>query len=58
MSKRFGSYTVKLDSNTNMITINKDGMLIKGYATSPYKSTSAFKNACVMVETYVNKLNN
>tara|TARA_B100000780_G_C21112099_1_gene449514 strand:+ start:1918 stop:2094 length:177 start_codon:yes stop_codon:yes gene_type:complete len=58
MSKRFGSYTVKLDSNTNMITINKDGMLIKGYTTSAYKSTSAFKSACSMVETYVNKLNN
>jgi hypothetical protein len=57
MSKRFGNYTVKLDSNTNLITINKDGMLIKGYTTSAYKSSQAFKSACTMVESYVNKLN-
>jgi len=58
MSKRFGSYTVKLDSNTNLITISNNGMLIKGYTTSAYKSGQAFKSACMQVENYVNKLNN
>ncbi len=58
MSKRFGNYTVKLDSNTNLITISKGDQLIKGYTTSAYKSSSAFKNACTMVENYVNNLSN
>ena len=49
MKKTIGSYTIKLNGNTCMITIEKDNMTIKGIQCKPDETTSKFHQVCEMV---------
>ena len=57
MTKTIGNYTVKLDGNSNLITIYNKSEMIYGKAFGAYDSGSAFTNICTQVQTKVNKEN-
>lgn len=50
MTKRFGTYTVKLDVNSNLITVTNKSEMIWGKAYTAQNSGSAFTNICNQVE--------
>ena len=54
MQKEFGTYKVKLDSNSNLITITKNNEMIYGKAFGAYDSGSAFNSICEKIQTKVN----
>jgi len=51
MTKKFGTYTVKLDVNSNLITVSNKNEMIWGKAYTAYNSGSAFTNICAQVQT-------
>jgi len=53
MKKQIGSYTVKLNANTNLITVTNNNEMIYGKAYSPHNSGSAYRSICDKISTKV-----
>lgn len=50
MKKTIGNYTIKLNGNNCMITIEKDNMTIKGIHCKPEETTSRFNAICEAIQ--------
>jgi len=46
MKKTIGTYTIKLDANSNLITVTKNNEMIFGKAVKAADTGSAFVNIC------------
>jgi len=57
MKKTIGTYTVKLDVNSNLITITNKNEMIYGKAFNAHDSGSAYTSICNQVQTKVNGAN-
>ena len=57
MKKTIGTYIVKLDTNSNLITVTNKSELIFGKVVSPQDTGSAFNSMCESVQTKVDKGN-
>jgi len=57
MQKTIGTYTVKLDVNSNLITITKNNEMIYGKAFNAHDSGSAYTNICNKVQDKVDGAN-
>jgi len=53
MKKTIGSYTIKLDANTNLITVTNNNEMVYGKAHSPADSGSAYRAICDKVQAKV-----
>jgi hypothetical protein len=53
MIKTYGTYTVKLDTNSNLITITDNQEMIYGKAFLSNESGSAYRDICKKVEARV-----
>ena len=56
MNKQIGAFTVKADINNALITVYKDGEMMKGIAVSPAILDEKFKEICLQVEKHVENL--
>ena len=50
MKKTIGNYTIKLNGNNCMITIEKDNMTIKGIQCKPEETKSRFNAICEAIQ--------
>jgi len=57
MHKTIGTYTVKLDTNSNLITITDNQEMIYGKEFSYNESGSAYRDICKKVEARVTQQN-
>ncbi len=55
MKKTIGTYVVKLDTNSNLITISKNNETVFGKVVAPHDSGSFFNKMCTAVQTKVDK---
>ena len=53
MKKTIGTYTIKMDPNTNLITITDDGEMIYGNVATAADSGSAYNSVCDRVQAKV-----
>ena len=49
MKKTIGNYTIKLDGNSNLITVTKNNEMIYGKAVEAAESGSHFNSVCESV---------
>jgi|21_taG_2_1085346.scaffolds.fasta_scaffold01297_2 hypothetical protein len=57
MKKTIGSYVVKLDTNSNLITVSKNNETVFGKVVAPHDSGSFFDQMCTAVQSKVDKGN-
>lgn len=55
MEKKIGAFTVKADINNALITVYKDGEMMKGIAVQSALLNKKFKEICLQVENHVNE---
>ena len=55
MKKTIGTYTVKLDSNSNLITVTNNNEMIYGKVVSAHNTGSAFNSICKQLTKKQNK---
>ena len=53
MKKQFGKFTVNADGNSGLITVYKEGTMMKGVAVAPAQLEEKFKAMCDSVERHV-----
>ncbi len=53
MKKTIGQYTIKLNPNSNLLTVTKGHEMVYGQAHSPANSGSAFTAMCTKVTNKV-----
>jgi len=54
MKKTIGKFTINADGNSGLITVYKEGTMMKGVAVAPAQLEEKFKNMCDQVESHVN----
>lgn len=57
MKKTIGTYTIKMDPNSNLITVTNNGEMIYGKAVKAADSGSAYKSIYDKVQVKVSKDN-
>jgi len=55
MKKTFGEFTVQIDGNESIVTVYKNGELMKGIGSTPASLGEKFKEVCEQVEKHVAK---
>jgi len=53
MKKTIGTYTIKLNSNSNLITVTNNGEMIYGNVVSAADSGSSYDSVCAKVQSKV-----
>ena len=57
MKKTIGTYTVKLDTNSNLITVSNNNETVFGKVVAPHDTGSFFNQMCTTVQAKVDKGN-
>jgi hypothetical protein len=57
MKKVIGEFTVKIDGNESIVTVHKNGELMRGIGSTPATLDEKFKEVCIQVQKHVDKLN-
>ena len=55
MKKTIGEFTVKVDGNESIVTVYKNGELMKGIGSSPADLDDKFKEVCIQVQNHVDR---